>query len=106
MHHGDHRRPQHDNKKCGKDKKDQREKQFDGGLRSRFLHRLYPLSSQRIAMNAQCLGNAGSKFLGLDQHGDKITHTIHIGTFGKMLPSLTSWAASALFQHYDIQFIA
>ena len=71
-----------------------------------LFHLLNALGSERVGMRAQGLADAGSELFGLDQHGDEVANTVHVGAFGQMLPGFLAGASGALFQHNDVQFIA
>ncbi len=64
------------------DKEDEGNDHFDGGLRGLFFGALAALGTQRIGMNAQGLGHAGSEAVGLNQGSHQRAKVLNPGAFG------------------------
>ncbi len=78
----DYGRPDGDENQRRHHKQDEGNDHFDGGLGGLFFGALAALSTQRIGMNAQGLGHAGSEAVGLDKGCHQRAKVINPGAFG------------------------
>ena len=90
--HGDGGGADQNHEDARENEEHQREDQFHRGLCRLFLGDLPTPSTHRIALHAQCLGDAGTKLVGLNQNRRQRTQIIDAGSTAEVLQHLRATA--------------
>ena len=92
--------------KWDKNEKHERRNHLDSGFRSLFFGALAAGGSQRIRVNAQSLGDAGAKTIGLDQSADERTNVIDPGTVDEIAQRFHARFTGPHFKIDQMKFVA
>ena len=67
---------------------DEGEYKLDADFRCALFGALLPLRARHLGVRPQRLRNARTESIGLDEHGDKRTHVVDLGTRSEVLECL------------------
>ena len=95
-----------DENEGGHDEQDEGDDHFNGGLGGLFFGALAAFGAQRVGMDAEGLGDAGSEAVGLNEGSDEGANVVDAGAFGEVAESLDAGLSGASFEVEEMEFSA